>query len=390
MKILYIITRLDRGGSAEAVMQWAAGMRSSGHIVKLITGRTSQPHQNLKSYSRVMDVPVIGVDLLQRELHPFLDFIAFIRLYKIIKFEHPDVVHTNSSKAGILGRLAARLAKVPVIVHSPHGHIFYGYYGRLKTGVFIFLERMAARFCDRITNLTRLGMEDHIRLRIAPREKFMVIPPGIDIDRYAHPKRNRRIVRQELNIEPDSIVVGWVGRLDRVKNPLLFLEAADLLKKVARLKFLVVGDGELMKEAEQFVQVRGLVGVVTFTGFRSDVPELLAAMDIYCLTSLNEGLGRSILEAQSAGVPVIASRVGGVPEIVIDGETGMLFPAGDAKTLAEKIKLLAEEPQIRTMLKKAALKTINEFSLQKTLDDIDNLYGELLSLKGRLPLRDFG
>ena len=378
-KVLYIITRLDQGGSAEAVMQWAAGMKEFGYDAKLVTGRTEHPHEEFGRYKRRTGVPLIEVSSLHRELEPMNDWRAYRELKRIIRSERPDIVHTNSSKAGILGRMAARRCKVPVIVHSPHGHIFYGYYGRLKTSVFIAMERQAAKFTDRITNLTQLGLEDHLKLKIAPRSKFTVIYAGIDADFYANPSKDRTGIQKELGIPDHSFVVGWVGRFADIKNPSMMVQAGLALRGNEDYHFLMAGDGELHGPVMQHVKDLGLEDRFTFTGHRSDVADLLSVMDVYCLTSKNEGMGRSILEAQAAGVPVIATNVGGTPEIVEHEFSGILIPSLDSAALSGSLVRLHGESALRKKLTNGASIRLKRYSLKKTLEDIDNLYTELLT-----------
>jgi len=381
IKVLYIITRLDRGGSAEAVLQWAEVFHKRGYQTAIVTGKTVHPHCDLIDYSRRAGVEIITVNSLLRELNPWQDLKSLLSLCKIIRKTKPQIVHTNTSKAGFLGRLAAWLCKTPVIIHTTHGHIFYGYYGKLKTAIFIILEKLAAWVTDTITELTNLGVEDHIRLKIAPREKFAVVRAGVDLEKYAHPAKSPNTIKQELNLPPDKIIIGWIGRFDAVKNPLLLVQAAVLLKDQHNLHFLMAGDGELFEQAKQLASEMKVEDKFTFPGFRSDVPDLLSVMDIYCLTSLNEGMGRSILEAQAAGAAVIAADVGGVPEIVENHITGILFPSGDYRQLAEFITHLSHNPILRKKLTETAKNRLFAFSLQKTIEDIDNLYQKLLSLK---------
>ncbi len=381
ISILYIITRLDRGGSAEAVLQWAEAFKKRGYHTAIVTGKTIHPQCDLSAYSWRTGVEIITVDSLLRELNPWQDLKSLWKLCQIIRKIKPQIVHTNTSKAGIIGRFAAWLCKTSVIIHTTHGHIFYGYYGKLKTAIFIGLEKLAALVTDTITELTHLGVEDHIKLKIAPRKKFAVVYAGIDLDKYSHPLKSKDEIKKELNLPPDKIIIGWVGRFDSIKNPLLLIQAADLLKDHPDLHFLMAGDGELFAQAKQLTREMHIEDNFTFPGFRNDIPDLLSVMDIYCLTSLNEGLGRSILEAQAAGCAVIASNVGGVPEIVEHQITGILFPSGDYNMLAENIADLSRHPPLRKKLIEAAKNRLFAFSLQKTIDDIDNLYQKWLSLK---------
>ena len=380
-RVLYIITRLDRGGSAEAVSQWAEGMKQRGYDTAILTGRTVNPHIDMEDYTRSTGIPIILIESLVRELKPVSEIKALLSICRVIREYSPQIVHTNSSKGGIIGRIAAKLCNVPVIVHSPHGHIFYGYYGKFKTSVFVALEKLTACFTGKITTLTKLGLEDHVKLKIAPRQKFRVVYAGIDVEKFQRGSRPPDELKKELNIPPERFVAGWVGRLDEIKNPMMFAKVAKVLADKKNIQFLFVGEGDQTDVVENFVAESGLKESVIFAGFRQDIADLLQIMDVYCLTSNNEGLGRSILEAQAAGIPVIATDVGGVPEIIQDGITGILVPPGDHERFAQAIESLIIDQDIGKRLIGNASGRIHEFSLIKTLQNIDNLYRELLPLK---------
>ena len=186
MKIFLVITRLDRGGSSDAVLNLATGLINRGCEVTVVYGKTSHPATDLSDFRKTNRVDLTNVPELQRDINPFKDVIALIKLLGLMQRERPDVVHTHSSKAGILGRIAAWLAGVDAILHSPHGHIFYGYYAGAKTRLFIWLEKLTAAITDRITTLTESGKKDHIELGIANAKKFVVIPCGIDLKKFDH------------------------------------------------------------------------------------------------------------------------------------------------------------------------------------------------------------
>ena len=378
-KIMYIITRLDRGGSAEAVLQWAEGIKKRGFETGIISGLTTEQHEDLEAYKERTGVEITFIDSLHRELEPLLDLKALWNLYRSIRNHNPDVVHTNSSKAGLLGRVAAWLARTPVIVHSPHGHIFYGYYGKLKTRLFIILERVAGWITDVITTLTSIGRDDHIKLKIAKPEKFEIVHAGIDLDKYRSSSREKKDIRYELGIPLDDFTVGWVGRLAEIKNPVMFLRTTEALKAEPNIHFLMVGDGELFEECKGKVSQAGIDSIFTFTGFRSDVPDLLHAMDIYTLTSANEGLGRSIIEAQAAGLPVIVTNVGGVPDIIEHDVNGMLVEVDDIESFADAVRQLKQNSAKREELIVKANERLSGLSLQKTIEDLERIYNRLLN-----------
>lgn len=377
-KVLHIITRLDRGGSAEAVMRLTEGLRRDGYCVKLVTGRTTDPQEDVEEFSARTGVPVVHMDELRREVSPINDLKALIKLRSLIAEERPEIVHTHSSKAGILGRIAARLAGCPVVVHSPHGHVFYGYFGRLRTLGVVLAERLAAHITDRIFTLTELGKRDHLRFGVGSPDKFVVVPCGIDISKFSSPKRSRKEVREEFGFSC-GVVVGWVGRLVPIKGCEYFLRALKIVMvERPEVKGLVVGDGPLREDLEELSRRLGISGKVVFSGARDDVPELMQAMDILVLTSLNEGLGRVILEAMACGVPVVASSVGGVPEIVVHEETGLLVPPADPRSTADAILKLLNDPYKAQLLSRKGRERAKLFDIKAMVKRTEEVYRKLL------------
>lgn len=374
LNIVHVITRIDRGGSAEVVMDIAARQQAMGHTVTLATGRSEDPQEEPALYAAHTGVEVIELPRLQREVHPWRDLRALLAVRKLIRQRQPDIVHTHTSKAGIVGRAAAWRAGAKAVVHSPHGHIFYGYYGRVKTKLFIFLERGAARLCDRITTLTDLGARDHVELGIAPPERFVTIRPGVDLRRFAANEATRLAAREDFGYSPDARVVGWVGRLAPVKDCATFLRACA---KVSGAEVMIAGDGPLRQELQSQAEQLGVSAA--FLGNRSDVPRVMAAMDIFVLSSANEGFGRVLVEAMAGGLPIVATSVGGVPEVVEDGRTGALVPPGDDGAMARAIQTLLDDPDRAAAFGQAGKQRAQQFSIEQTVEDIERLYEEILA-----------
>lgn len=372
MKILLIITRLDRGGSAEVVMQVGEGLSKKGYEVKIITGLTREPHEDFDDYTERTGIPVIVIPELRREINPLLDLRALLLLYRITKKENPAVVHTHTSKAGILGRWAAWLCGVKIIIHSTHGHIFYGYFGSLKTTIFLYMERLSAWITDRITTLSNLEIDDYQRLRLTRREKFVTIAYGIDTEKYRQSDALREEMRQILGITPQDFVIGWIGRLVPVKDCGTFLKVASLVKDVPRMRFLIVGDGPEREKMEAMAEGLGLN--VIFTGTRKDIYAIISAMDLLVLSSLNEGLGHVILQAMAGGKPVVATKVGGVPEVVKDGITGILVPPSNPQEMASAIMRIFRDPQMRRMMGEEGRKRAEKFDIKIAIDSLETLY----------------
>ena len=378
MRILHIITRLDRGGSAEAVMQIGERLSRRGHEVKIVTGLTEDPQADFEDYTRRAGVPIIVIPELRREVRPFFDFSALCRLYRLIKRENPEIVHTHTSKAGILGRWAAWFCGVKLIIHSTHGHVFYGYFGRLKTRFFLLIEKLTAGVTHHITTLSHLEIDDYQRLRLAGREKFVAIPYGIDTMTLKL-NQGRDEVRQRFGFSTNEQVVGWVGRLVPVKDCGTFLKAASVLQNKFRdpetnsgPRFLVVGDGPERQKMEEMVKRLGIE--VIFTGMRNDVYDIIASMDLFVLSSLNEGLGHVLLEAMAAGRPVVATKVGGVPEVVEDGVTGILVPPSDPEGMASAMTKILTHPEKITAMGEEGRKRVERFDIKIAVESIEILY----------------
>jgi len=367
LKIMLVITRLDKGGSAELTLHLAAGLAARGHRVCLISGRTLDPPWEVSRYAEEHHFDIYFINHLIRALNPRKDLLAGLKILRLIKKVRPDIVHTNSSKAGILGRLAAHLAGVKKIFHSPHGHIFYGYYKGLANKLFMLIEKLTARYCDRILNLTEAGRKDHVQNRIAPPKKFVVSSCGTDLSAYADLPRKK-------TVDQGALQICWVGRIVPIKNLALLIRAASQLQKqYPRLSYWVVGDGALLAPMQQLAQQNQLTRM-RFLGFRRDLPVLLAQSDIFIQTSINEGFGRTIVEAMAAGLPIIATRVGGVPDIVTNGKNGLLIPANDPQGLVQAVIYMIEHPEFRKRAATINRQEAQQYTTEKYVNNILKIY----------------
>ena len=376
IKVAHVITRLDRGGSAENTFLTALAHDPARYDVTVIAG-SQDLDPSKRERLQAQEKRVALVENLVRAVNPRRDLGAFLELRRLLGDGNYDVIHTHTSKAGFLGRMAA--PRSSAIVHTPHGHVFYGYYGWILTRGFILAERLAARRTDRIVTLTDMEAADHVRLRIAPRERFVTIPSGIDVARYAQPSRSRREVRAEIGIQPDVFLVGAVGRLVPIKGHRHLIEAMARLERAA---LVVAGDGSLREELSELVGRLNLSGRVKLLGEREDIPGILGALDLFALPSLNEGQSRALAEAMAAGLPAVASRVGGVPEVLVEGLTGLLVGPADPGGLAEAIeKLMADADRRATMGQAARRRAADVFSIRRMIERIEALYGELLAGK---------
>lgn len=374
--VLHVITRLDRGGSAEVVLDLVRMLAADGYRVGIVTGLTEDPQEDLDTYSHRYGVPVFRAPRLLRRISPVNDLAVFFRIRSLIRRFRPDIVHTHTSKAGIIGRFAAWSAGVPRIVHTPHGHIFYGYFDSRVTRLFIIAERIAARVTDRIVTLTRKGLEDHLAVGIGEPGRFTVIPSGTGVARFTG--ADGSAVRAEIGCGSGT-VVGWAGRLAPVKDCATFLRAAAVVAaKHPDLCVLVAGDGEERKHLLTLAEELGIGRNVRFIGDRRDMPQVLAAMDVFVLSSRNEGFGRVIVEAMAAGTPVVSTAVGGVIEVIEDGVSGVLVPPGNPGRMAGAVLALLADPPARARFRENGLERAKRFDTRVMVDAYERLYTEVL------------
>lgn len=378
MRILHLITRLDRGGSTTSTLLTVAGLspRFRSHLAY---GRSREVPVLARELQRTVEMTEIAE--LVREIAPLKDLVALRKLYRLIRRGKFDLVHTHSSKAGFLGRVAARLAGVPAIVHTPHGHVFWGYFGAARTRLYVLLERWAATFTDRIIGLTEQEAREHLEFKIGTPGHFVSIGSGVELERFRAPSLGSD-VRATLGLPPEAFLVGSVGRLEPVKGHRYLLEAfRDLASGFPDLFLALVGEGELSSALRAFARRSGFSDRIRFLGWREDIPALVRAFDLFALPSLNEGMGRALVEAMAAGLPIVASRAGGIPEVLGGGAAGLLVEAGDARALARGIEELLVNPALRLRLGAAARERARRYSVEVMLQKTEALYRELLEEK---------
>jgi glycosyltransferase involved in cell wall biosynthesis len=389
IKVIHVITRFDKGGSAENTFITVRDLDKGRYDVVLVTGaslpgNTGDPEARAIEANRIAarehQVRLIGLRHLVRDLDPLSDIIAFFSLLNIIRREKPHIVHTHTSKAGILGRWAAWFCRVPIIIHTPHGHVFWGYFNSWQTRLFILLERWTARITTAIVTLTPQEKEDHLRFRIAPEEKFTVIHSGVDLRTFRVDLYQTSETKALLGISPETTVVGTVGRLTAVKGQEVLIHAAsELIRRGEKIFLVLLGDGELRRDLEELSLRLGIAEHVRFLGWRPDVARVMAACDIFCLPSRNEGMGKVLVEAMAMGKPIIASSIGGIPDIVRSGENGILVSVGDTAAWAEAIACLCRDPEKRRRMGDAGMLMAPRYSSEEMIKRIDRMYWELLN-----------
>jgi len=381
IKVLHIITRLDKGGSAENTFLTVKGLDKKRYDVTLMSGPVQDPSQERRSQVEECGIKYIHTPVLVRNINVVADAIALFKICRFLAKKKFDVVHTHTSKAGLLGRFAAKLAGTPTVVHTPHGHVFFGYFGPLKTKIFILLEKLANRMTDRIVALTHREKADYIFYRTCPEEKIAVIHSGIELDKFQeYPLTEKTKLKKEVGLPVNSFVVGTAGRLVPVKGPEFLIKAAQaIIPKHPDTYFLFAGDGPLKEDLQKKAKEAGKEKNIVFLGWRDDIAHILSIFDVFCLPSLNEGMGRVLVEAMAHGIPIVASDVGGIPDLVTHGKNGFLVPPKNPEELAKHIQILIEDEEKRGKMGEAGKKMTSRFSHDTMVKSIAELYEELLT-----------
>lgn len=383
IRVLHPITRLIVGGAQENTMLTAQLLDPARWQVDVLSGPQTGSEGSLIETVRERGIPLIIEPSLVREVNPLQDLRALFRLIRLMRQGRYTIVHTHSSKAGIVGRWAAKLAGVPIIVHTVHG---WGHHERqhpLIRAYYILLEKLTLPITDKLIVVSPLNTEKGLADGIGRPEHYAVIRSGIELERFGHPQVDRATTRAAWNIPLDAPVVGTVTRLSAQKAPLDFVRAAaQVAAAVPNVYFLVVGDGPLRAEVEKVARDLGIRERLVLTGLRRDVPEQLAAMDIFALSSLWEGLPRVLPQAMASGLPVVATATDGSIEAVTDGENGFLVPPGQPAILAESLIRLLRDPALARQMGEAGRQRVAEFDVRTMVAQIDQLYQELLAQKG--------
>ncbi len=373
IKVLHIITKLEFGGAQGNTIYTVAHLDKNIFDAKLVAGPGGMLDEKVPPES------VTYVPRLTRSISPVNDLLALFNLRDIIREEKPFIVHTHSSKAGILGRLAARLAGVPVIVHTFHGFGFHERQNVFKKYFFIFLEKLCALFTDSLIFVSSANMDYARRYSIGSEAKYSLIRSGIPLKNYPS-RADRAAKRRELGVPQNATLIVSLGNLKPQKNPGDFIAAALRLSGEHKdAVFMLVGGGEDLETARGRAKEAGLEHRLLFPGWREDSAEILAAADIFALTSLWEGLPRSLVEAIKTGLPSVCYRTDGVADLLYDGANGYMVEQGDMYMFCSRIKELIENPALRAeMSAKAAGADLSEFDIDYMVRRQEELYCELL------------
>jgi glycosyltransferase involved in cell wall biosynthesis len=381
IRILRIIARLNVGGPAIHVTLLTEKLSAPGYISTLVCGTIEPGEGDMAYFATQHGIEPIIIPELGRSLNPLGDLITIWKVYRLIRRLQPDVVHTHTAKAGFVGRVAAWLARVPVIVHTFHGHVFRGYFSQTKTRIFIQLERLTARMSDTIITLTEgLRRELSEEFHIARKGHITVLPLGLDLKGFAQTPRNSGTFRSAWNIPADVPLIGIVGRLVPIKNHVLFIEAAaQVRQQFPNARFAIIGDGETRSAIEAHVASLNLTDAVIFTGWQRDLAPIYSDLDMLVISSLNEGTPVSIIEALASGCPVVATAVGGLPDLLDHGQLGQLVPSEDVDALAKAIVSTFQNPPDVSAAQRLML---DRYGIDRLVKDLDSLYRGFLAKKG--------
>jgi len=384
IRIVNIITRMELGGPPILVLDILQHLDKERFESTIATGITIDRKYDMIGFARDKNIRIFAMPSLVRDIHPLKDIKALIKLAIFLKKEKFDIVHCHTSKGGFIGRLAAKLAGAKIIIYSPHGDIFEGYFCKLATDFFILLEKFAARFTDKIINLTKIEIERFLEHGIGTRHQLKQIYNGINIKYYERAMTSNLKKRDEFGLGKDDFVCATVGRLVPVKGHTYLIKAIQkVVKVIPEAKFLFVGDGELKSKLSEEIKSYDLQRNIFLLGARNDIATILSCINVFLLPSLNEGFGMALIEAMAARKPVIATNVGGVPEVIINGTTGILVPSKDPEAFSSAIIKLYNNPEMSLEMGLAGYsRARNLFDIKTTVREFEDLYSKLIKEKG--------
>jgi len=381
IKVLHIHTMPIISGSGINTFLSMRGMDKRLYDTELLCA----PGGPLIDLVRSWNMKVRTLKSLVQPLNPIKDLIALTKITFFLKHNPYHIVHTHNSKAGFLGRLAATMAGIPVIVHTVHGFAFHDAEPSWRQTLFRTLERLASRWCDKMIFISQPLIDWGLKEHVTSEEKTVKIYSGIELDRF-HPvtEKDKEALRKKWDIAKEDTVIGFVSKLWEGKGHLKLIEAFKRIKlEIQSAKLVIVGEGYLYDHLVRRVDSLGLKDSVIFTGFQQDVPKIIATFDVAVLPSFFEGMGRVLLEAMAMEKPVVASRVGGIPDLVEHGVNGFLVDPGDVDGLTEALLKTMNDKELATTMGKAGRKKISEkFTADHMVGSIEELYRDLLIMKG--------
>lgn len=378
-RVVRVFSRLNIGGPSLHVIHLTAGLVPRGFETTLVIGQSDPSEGDFLDLARSKGVAPVILPEMGRAIRPLDDLRALVRVFRLIRQRAPEIVHTHTAKAGAIGRAAALLARVPVIVHTYHGHVLSGYFSPLTSAIFRRIEWALAPGSDALLTVSESVRDDLARLGVASRERIRILPLGLDLEPLSH-DLPRGTLRREAGWPEDAFVVGIVGRLVPIKDLDTFIDAAALmLSQAPSARFAIVGDGEERSRLEPIARAR-LGDAVRFFGWRKDTGAVLGDLDLSVNTSLNEGTPVSLIEALAAGRPVVATSVGGTPDLLDGGQYGALASPHNAASVAEAmLDALRARQRAQEKARAGQAMVLEKYSVNRLIDDMDRLYLELLA-----------
>lgn len=385
-KVLHIITLFSVGGATENTVFTCAGLIRKGYKVDLITGPNISSEGSMFKVSEELGVPVYTFDNLKRQISPLHDLVVLVQLVKFIRKNKYDVVHTHSTKAGILGRIAAWIAGTPVIIHHNHANPFHRFQNRFKQKFYKMAEKFAGYFCDKIATVTQTIVDEMVKDNLAPKEKFRVIRSGFDTTIFSDfDNSNDSVTKEKYGIKNNEIVLGKIARLSVVKGHIYLLKAFEkVAQKVPGVKLVLIGSGEKKEELEEFIKEKNLADKVIFTGLipPEEIPSMISILDIVVHTALLEGLPRVFTQSMLMGKPVISFDLDGAHEVIDEGKNGYLVEPLNIEMLTDKISDLASDINKAKEFGNNAKNNIKyDFTIEAMVENNHKLYQELFAEK---------
>ena len=390
VRLLRVIARLNVGGPARQALLLHERLPSFGFDCQLVHGCVGPGEASLEPELETRRLSSVRLPDLGRRIHPWSDLQAFLQLVRLMFATQPDVVHTHTAKAGTLGRLAARLynltrpkARRALVVHTFHGHVFHGYFSRSGSLAVRIVERLLARMTDRVVAISQRQRADLVdRYRVAPANRVVIVPLGLELDPFFELGPVDHALRRELGFPDATVLFGYIGRLVTIKALPTLLDAfARAHEQVPNVRLVIVGDGDQRAILEERTKSLGIEEEVRFVGWRYDLATIYGGLDAVVLSSLNEGTPVTLIEAMAAGRPTVATDVGGVPDVVADGETGWIVPPADPRALADAMVRLANSPEERFRLGAAGRDVADRFRAERLLTSLAALYRDGLAAK---------
>jgi glycosyltransferase involved in cell wall biosynthesis len=380
-KILHIITVFSIGGATENTLLTARGFIKKGYKVDILTGPNVSSEGDMYELGKRFGVNVITLSSLKRKIDGFSDIISLFKIFRFIRKNGYNLVHTHSSKAGIIGRLAAKMARTPIVIHTIHGLPFHDYQNYFLNRLYVLIEKIGSHLSDKIITVTEKIVSDSLKKGISSKDKYKVVRSGFDLSSFSQDNFNCSEIRNKLGISSEDIVIGKIARFSELKGHKYLLEAVPkIISTNSNIKILLVGSGELENQIKDIVNSLNLQKNIIFTGLieYEKIPEIISVLDILVHTSLLEGLARVIPQAYLLKKPVVSFDIDGASEVVLNNETGFLVEPKNSEQLAEAIITLSKDRKLRENFGENGYNLVREnWSQEKMVNDLELIYNQL-------------